>query len=153
MNQAASVRTVLIVAGGLSVGMGGFHWWLPEVFGWNAGMAAAPASLRWALPALNAFWSLLAVATGAIAWRLARGEAWRTPAGRFVATTLAAYWLLHTVYLVTKPFPLPSRLAWLGWGFVGFATAQALLHAWAAIARLAALKHLRLRRQQTTTDT
>lgn len=90
-----------------------------------------------ALPALNAFWSLLAINTGAIALRLASGDAWRTPAGRFVATTFAAYWTLHAAYLVARPFPLPPRLAWLGWAFLGFAATQALLHAWGALARRA----------------
>lgn len=134
MNELAGARTALIVAGFLSAGMGGFHAFLPDIFGWSAGMTAAPATLRWALPALNAFWSLFAIATGAIAWRLARGEAWRTPAGRFVVATLAAYWSLHAIYLVARPFPLPPRLAWLGWAFLGFAAVQALLHAWAAAA-------------------
>lgn len=133
MNERASARTALIVAGILSSGMGGFHWWLPDVFGWSAGMVAAPATLRWALLALNAFWSLFAIGTGVIAWRLARGEAWRDPLGQFVAAIFAAYWSLHAVYLVARPFPLPPRLAWLGWGFLGFAVLQALLHGWAAV--------------------
>ena len=133
MNELVGARTALTVAGALSIGMGAFHWWLPELFGWNAGMAAAPATLRWALPALNAFWSLFAIGTGTIAWRLARGEAWRSPSGAFVTATFAAYWSLHAAYLVARPFPLPSRLAWLGWAFLGFAVAQAVLHGWAAL--------------------
>lgn len=134
MNELAGARTTLGLAGALSIGLGGFHLWLPRLFDWHAGMAAAPASLRWACGALNAFWSLLAIGTGTIAWRLAWRDEWRSAAGRFVAGTLAGYWSLHAAYLVAWPFPLPPRLAWLGIAFLSFAVLQAALHGWPAVA-------------------
>ena len=132
MNEQRHARAALAAAGILSIGMGGFHFWLPRLFHWADGIASAPDSLRWALLALNAFWSGFAVATGALALGLAWRDEWRGSAGRLAAAVLAAYWCAHAAYLVAWPFPLPPRLAWLGAAFVGFAAMQALLHAWAA---------------------
>lgn len=133
MNEPGYARAALATAGVLSTSMGVFHFWLPRLFDWAGGIASAPASLRWALLSLNAFWSLFAVITGVLALALARTGEWRTGAGRFVAVALAGYWLAHTAYLVLWPFPLPSRLAWLGGAFLGFAITQAALHAWPAV--------------------
>ena len=71
MNEQRHARAALAAAGILSIGMGGFHFWLPQLFRWADGIASAPDSLRWALLALNAFWSGFAVATGALALGLA----------------------------------------------------------------------------------
>lgn len=132
MNELRCARTALTVGGALSIGMGGLHLWLPRIFDWHSSMASVPASLRWALVSLNAFWSLLAIGTGTIALRLARYDEWREASGRFVAATFAAYWGAHAAYLAAWPFPLPPRLAWLGWAFSGFAMAQCVLHGVAA---------------------
>lgn len=135
MNEPGSARAALATAGALSAGMGGFHFWLPQLFDWAGGIASAPASLRWALLSLNAFWSLFAVTTGALAVALAWRGGWSERAGRYVGVALAAYWFAHTVYLVLRPFPLPPGLAWLGRSFVGFAAVLALLYASSAACR------------------
>jgi hypothetical protein len=129
MSNAKKNALALYVGGGLSMGMGAFHLFLPTIFGWTAAMRSAPSSLQWALSSLNVFWSLLILLTGALAIVIAWRGWQQHPAGMAVSGALACYWALHAMYLVAQPFPLPRSLAWLGWSFVAFAAGQALLHA------------------------
>lgn len=122
----------LLAAGALSVGMGVFHLWVPTVFRWNDGMRAAPDSLRWALSSLNYFWSTLTLLMGALVITLVVKRLATTPSAHAVLLALAAYWASHTIYLIARPFPLPTDLHWLGQVFMAFAVLQALLHAWPA---------------------
>ena len=46
-------RVLLFAAALLALGLAGFHFMLPTVFGWDAAAADLPDSLRWALRALN----------------------------------------------------------------------------------------------------
>jgi hypothetical protein len=129
MSNAEKNAIALYAGGGLSLGMGAFHLFLPTIFGWSAAMRSAPSSLQWATASLNVFWSLLILLTGALVLAIAWRRWQQQPAGRAALAMLAGYWALHTAYLVAQPFPLPPSLAWLGWLFLAFAAGQALLHA------------------------
>ncbi len=129
MSNARGNALALYVGGGLSMSMGGFHFFLPTVFGWSAAMRSAPSSMQWALSSINVFWSLLILLTGALAIAIARRSWQQHPAGMAALRLMTCYWALHAAYLVAQPFPLPRSLAWLGWLFVVFAVGQALLHA------------------------
>jgi len=133
MKHAKAKRSSLIAAGALSVGMGTFHLFLPQVFGWANGMRDAPSSLQWALSSLNVFWSLLILLTGVLVVVLTRGSWSELPPCRAILSTLACYWLMHTAYLLVFPFPLPADLAWLGRAFIAYAAAQAVLHGWPVV--------------------
>jgi hypothetical protein len=135
MNKTTGRKLCLVVAGVLSLSMGGFHLFLPRVFDWSRGMRSAPDSLEWALFSLNVFWSVLILLTGVLAIVLARRDWSEHAPGRAVLGALACYWLVHALYLLVFPFPLPANLQWLGTAFVGFALLQALLHGWPALAR------------------
>src|SRR5262245_16929420 len=113
-------RILLFVAGLLQLGLAGFHFFLPAVFGWDAAAADLPDSLRWALRALNDLWSLMALVTSLLVLAIAARGWWTQPAGKAVLVVMSVYWTLHAAYLMWRPFPLPPQLAGLGVAFVGF---------------------------------
>jgi hypothetical protein len=135
MNKNTGRKLCCVIAGVLSLGMGGFHLFLPRIFNWSHAMRSAPDSIEWALLSLNVFWSVLILLTGALVVVLARRDWSEHAPGRLVLGALACYWLVHTLYLLVFPFPLPASLRWLGMAFVGFALVQALLHGWPALVR------------------
>jgi hypothetical protein len=120
-------RICLFVAGILALGLAGFHFMLPAVFGWDAVAAELPDSLQWALRALNDLWSLMALVTSVLVLAIAARGWWTQAAGKAVLAAMAVYWLLHAVYLLWRPFPLPPQLAALGVAFVAFPLLQIAL--------------------------
>ena len=120
-------RVSLFVAGFLALGLAGFHFMLPAVFGWDAAAADLPDSLQWALRALNDLWSLMALVTSVLILVIAVGKWWTQVAGKAAIAAMAVYWLLHVLYLLWRPFPLPPQLAALGVAFVAFPLLQIAL--------------------------
>jgi hypothetical protein len=98
-------------------------------------MRSAPDSLAWALQALNAFWSALALLSGVLVLSIGIRRWWLQPAARWALRLLALYWLVHAIYLALVPFPLPRQMASLGIAFLVFPLVQALLHALGGFAR------------------
>jgi hypothetical protein len=120
-------RACLFAAGLLALGLASFHFALPSVFGWDKAAAELPDSLRWALLALNDLWSLMALMTSVLVLAIAVRGWWTQTAGKAVIAAMAAYWLLHALYLLWRPFPLPPQLAALGIAFVAFPLLQIAL--------------------------
>ena len=120
-------RACLFVAGLLALGLASFHFALPSVFGWDKAAADLPDSLRLALRALNDLWSLMALVTSVQVLAIAAGKWWTQGAGKAAIAAMTVYWLLHAVYLLWRPFPLPPQLAALGVAFVAFPLLQIAL--------------------------
>jgi hypothetical protein len=124
MIRARLARSLILVAGSAGAAMGAFHFFLPGLFGWGRFTDALPAEIRWALYAINAFFSLLLLAGS-----LASMAAVRDPATGALANwptwTMTVFWIFNTAYQLAWPFPAP-RIRWV---LVGFALAVAMLYA------------------------
>lgn len=122
------------IAGTLTCGMALYHFFLPTIFHWGDALGRT-AMLRWALFMLNASFSFLLLAGGALSLVVAfdRGPRGRAATGVVIAMT--GYWLFNAVYQVIVPMPLPAAMAGLKWAFGGFAVAVALLYAAGLVTR------------------
>jgi hypothetical protein len=124
MNHFRLARTLILVAGSASAAMGAFHFFLPGLFGWGRFTDALPAEIRWALYAINAFFSLLLLAGG-----LASMAPVRDPSADAIANwpawTMTVFWVFNTAYQLAWPFPAP-RIRWV---LIGFALAVTILYA------------------------
>ena len=97
----------LLISGALSAAMGVFHFFLPRIFSWEAGLGHADPELRWALFSLNCFFSLLLLCAGVTAiasW-------WRPALGVSSSLTLAAFWCVNVAYQWLVPPPWPRTIA------------------------------------------
>ena len=126
---STSRSLTLLISGVLSAAMGLFHFFLPRVYSWQAYLGHTPAELRWALLALNCFFSLLLLCAGVSAiasW-------WRPALGVSSSLTLAAFWCVNVTYQWLVPPPWPRAIAL---GLLAFAVCAAVLSLWAVAASL-----------------
>ena len=104
-----------------------YHFFLPYQFGWGRALHGVPASITWALYALNFSWSLLTLVAGALVFYAAIIG----PASAFVRRTVFAiglFWLIHGAYTWINPFPVPRALAWLHYAIGAFPIVVVTLH-------------------------
>jgi len=104
-----------------------YHFFLPQIFGWKAGMRGAPAELSWALLSLNCFFSTLLLLVGLIAvaaW-------WRSGLRVASSLALAVFWCVNVAYQEIVPPPWPHKIALQ---LLAFAVSVAALSLWAAAA-------------------
>jgi len=119
------VKALLLTAGVASAGMAAFHFFLPTVFQWSRFMTTVPASIRWGMYAINAFFSALLL-LGSVATIRAALSPRRD---RTIVWGMALFWVFNAVYQLIWPFP--SRAVW--WGTLAFAAwmvASYLLALW-----------------------
>ena len=117
----------LAAAGLLTGAMALYHFWLPYAFHWGDVLTAAP-TVRWGLFILNASFSYLLLAGGAMSIAIAWRPELKHGAGRLVILAMAGYWVFNATYQVLIPMPMPRSLAGLRWAFLGFGLAVALLY-------------------------
>lgn len=99
------------VAGILNCSLAGYHFFLPTHMGWGKYVHGVPASIAWALFAINFSWSLLVFLTGGLVLYAARlGPGAGTFARRFVFM-VGLFWLIHGAYTWVNPLPMPAFLA------------------------------------------
>lgn len=110
MTRQRVAVVALGVAGVSSFAMASYHFALPFIWGWSRQVGDMPATIRWALFAINAFFSFLLLAggvlTGVAATKLSRG----TTPDRGVLIAMAGFWALNMLYQIVVPMPLPARL-------------------------------------------
>ena len=121
-------RTSLIAAGIATTAMGGFHFFLPQIFAWGGSMQALPAELQWALEGMNAFLSLLLLSGGRATVLALRP---RSTLGTWPARSMTVFWAFNACYQLLRPFPTPG----VRWVLLGFALAVATLYLLGAFAR------------------
>lgn len=113
MTRPKIVKALLLTAGVASAAMAAFHFFLPTVFEWSRHMATVPTSIRWALDAINAFFSTLlllgSIATIRIALSPRRDS--------MIIWGMALFWVFNIAYQLLWPFPQRA----VSWGTLGFA--------------------------------
>ena len=124
----------LALAGALTAGMGLVHFALPTIFHWGDALTGAPA-LRWGLPLINASFSYLLLAGGAVTLVMAFRPGLKAGVGRWLIAIMAGYWVLNAVWQVLLPMPMPRGLSALRWAFLGYGLAVAVLYASALVGR------------------
>lgn len=130
MHSTLRSRTLLI-SGALSAAMGLFHFFLPRIFSWEAGLRHVDPELRWALFSLNCFFSLLLLCAGVtaiVSW-------WRPALGASSSLTLAAFWCVNVAYQWLVPPPWPRAIALSLLAFAVFAAAPSLCAVAASLKR------------------
>jgi hypothetical protein len=101
--------------------MAAFHFALPSIFDWDRFASALPTPIRWALFAINAFFSMLLLAGGLASVGLARRQRPATA----VLWIMVLFWAFSAGYQMLRPFPM----AGIRWVLLGFALATSALYA------------------------
>jgi hypothetical protein len=120
---------MLLVGGLLSAAMGAYHFALPYQFDWAGAIKGIPASVRWALFALNFFFSFLLLTSGLLVLMVARSRRYASPPGAWLVAGAGAFWAVNLSYQLIIPMPLPPSMIVLRIGLLAFAALALLLHA------------------------
>jgi hypothetical protein len=129
--HSTSRSLTLLISGVLSAAMGAFHFFLPRIFSWEAGLGHADPELRWALFSLNCFFSMLLLCAGVTAiasW-------WRPALGVSSSLTLAAFWCVNVAYQWLVPPPWPRVFVLTLLAFAVFAAVLSLCAVAASLRR------------------
>ena len=123
---------LLATAGVLEGGMALAHFGLQYEWSWLRDFGNLPAQLAWALFALNFSWGVLLLAiSGLVLYAATLGP----DAGAFVRRfvfVIGLFWLIHGVYVLAVPMPLPRRLHWIRSPMAAFPLTIITLH-WAPL--------------------
>jgi hypothetical protein len=119
---------LLATAGVLEGGMALTHFGLQYEWSLLRDFGSLPPQLGWALFALNFSWGVLLLVTSGLVLYAARlGPS----AGAFVRRFVFAvglFWLIHGLYVVAVPMPLPPRLSWIQLPMATFPLVVIALH-------------------------
>jgi hypothetical protein len=119
---------LLTAAGILEGGMALAHFGLQYEWSGLRDFGNLPAQLGWALFALNFSWGLLLLAISSLVLYAANlGPAAGGFVRRFVFL-VGLFWLIHGVYVLAIPMPLPPRLQWIRFPMVTFPLTIIALH-------------------------
>jgi len=116
-----------LAAGILTSGMALYHFTLPVSFRWGEALEQAP-TLRWGLWLINASFSFLLLAGGALTIAIAFTPRPRDRTSAWVLGGMAGYWLFNIVWQLVAPMPLPRQLAALRFAFPAFAAMLVILY-------------------------
>jgi hypothetical protein len=117
-----------LVAGVLTSGMALYHFTLPASFRWGEALDQVP-TLRWGLSLINASFSFLLLAGGAMTIAIAFAPWPRERTSAWALGGMAAYWLFNIVWQLVDPMPLPRQLAALRLAFPAFSAVLVALYA------------------------
>jgi hypothetical protein len=113
----------------IETGIQGGRGVLPRHMEWanGHGVETLPASMAWALYALNFSWSLLLLTvSGIVLYAAIRGAA--DAFARRVSLAVGLFWTIHGGYVLVNPMPLPQRLVWLRFAIPIFPMTLIALH-------------------------
>ena len=116
----------------MDIGLAGYHFFIPYLWRWEAGLRTTQPMLVWTIHALNFSWSLLVLILGLLVALAAWREADRT---RFTVAAVFAvglFWLIHGAYEWTFPLPMPARLVALKAALAAFPALAVAAH-WAPL--------------------
>ena len=123
-------RLGLLGGGLLSSAMGGFHFFLPHLFGWGRHLGEVPPEIRWGTFAINFFMSYLMLAGGVLT--LVSCWLWREsdPVTRDVGivVVMGSFWVMNLIYQLAFPFPVPPTLWRVRLLLIGFSLVTALFY-------------------------
>lgn len=116
------IGTVSLIAAGIATTvMGGFHFFLPQIFAWSRFAQSLPPELQWTLSGMNTFLSLVLL-LGGLATLMALRP--RSTLGTWPARSMAVFWAFNAGYQLFRPFPTPG----VRWVLLAFALAVATLY-------------------------
>ena len=120
------------LAAAMDIGLAGYHFFIPFLWRWDAGLHTTQPMLVWTIYALNFSWSLLVLILGLLVGLAALRESDRTPFTYVAVFALGLFWLIHGAYEWRFPLPMPPRLALLKTGLAVFPAIAVAAH-WAPI--------------------
>ena len=121
-------HVLLAAAGVLQAGMALAHFGLQDEWSLLRDFGNLPAQLAWALFALNFSWGVLLLAISGLVLYAARlGPGAGAFVRRFVFL-VGLFWLIHGVYVLAVPMPLPPRLQWIQLPMAAFPVTIIALH-------------------------
>jgi hypothetical protein len=108
-------RLLLYIGSFLFISIGGYHIFLPSLWGWKEFSQTMPDMIEWALYATNFLLSSLMVLLGIFTIILVR----RNEKGRNLILLLGAcYWIVNICYQIAAPTPIPEDLIAMKIGFL-----------------------------------
>jgi hypothetical protein len=120
MSRSTIVKSLLLTAGVASAGMALFHFFLPGFFQWSRFMTTVPASIRWGMHAINAFFSFLLLLGSVATIRIALSP----ERDRIVVWGMALFWGFNGAYQLIWPFPARA----VGWATLAFAAGMVICY-------------------------
>jgi len=121
-------RLGLLGGGLLSSAMGGFHFFLPYLFGWGPQLGNVPPEIRWGTFAINFFMSYLMLAGGVLTlvscWCWRENEPVTRDLG--IVVVMGSFWVMNLIYQLAFPFPVHPTLWWVRALLIVFALVTAL---------------------------
>ncbi|HAA20752.1 MAG TPA: hypothetical protein DCR93_29140 [Cytophagales bacterium] len=107
-----------------------YHFLLPYQFQWASAMPTGAPTLRWALFALNHYFSFtLLLLTIPLLTTLFKKRTTPRPLSTILLTL---FWAFSGTYQLIEPMTLPTSLLWLSYLLAGLAWTNALILAWGA---------------------
>jgi hypothetical protein len=110
-------RLCVWIGGIASLGMGAFHLFLPQVFGWGPYVHKLPPAVEWGVHSINFFFSVLLIlgALLSLGMRIDSGHA-----ARWVPLGMCIFWAVNATYQILVPFPMPRSMQALRWSLLAF---------------------------------
>ncbi len=104
---ATATKGLTVLLGAATCVLGGFHFWLPPIYGWHARLATEPM-LDWALHMLNFSVSLGFVLVGASLLRVGSRPTVGPARPSALVAGLLIYWVGNGLFQWWWPMPVPS---------------------------------------------
>jgi hypothetical protein len=121
-------RNTLVIAGGLSVTMALYHFFLPIHFHWAKFVEEIPAAIRWGLFAINFFFSFLLFVIGVFVLATAWNRSHTQPTALMIVGGGASFWLVNFAYLMISPIPMPPSMYLVKLALQFYSFAALILH-------------------------
>jgi hypothetical protein len=109
-------RLLLYIGSTLFISIGGYHIFLPYIWGWEDFSKEMPDMIEWALYAVNFLMSSLMMLLGIftlIIIRRGKGEE-----GNLILLLCGFFWILNFAYQIVNPTPIPDELYLMKMGFL-----------------------------------
>ena len=114
-------RILLSIAGSFSFGIGAYHFVLPYQWHWGKYTSELPGIIEWGLYAINSYLSFFFVLLGIFTWRTIYLVKKRNSRDTNVLLISAIFWAYTFFYQLFVPVPIPQRLWFIQWAFLGAA--------------------------------
>ena len=112
---------MLSIAGSFSFGIGAYHFVLPYQWGWSKYSNKLPGMIEWGLYAINSYMSFFFVLLGFFTWRTIYLRKKRNSRDTSILLISAIFWGYTFLYQLLFPVPIPQRLWFIQWAFLGAA--------------------------------
>ncbi len=108
-------KILLSIGGFLFISIGGYHIFLPHIWGWKEFSETMPDMIEWALYATNFLMSSLMVLIGVFTIILMRRN---KSSNNLILLLGGFYWVINIGYQIAVPTPIPDELLAMKIGFL-----------------------------------